>query len=127
VPSSALEPDCLLGCSATVLTVSRFRRYLDADDAEPLEPISEPVEDWELGRLGKTGRRLDADEATNFLGVGDFFLSAFGGISRPVVAVLPDDGSVSLASSSAESCGETKRAVGLGPDVNGRLGFLRIG
>lgn len=51
-----------------------------------------------------------------------------GGISSPVVAVLPDEGmSLSLLPSSSESGGDTNRAVGLGPVVSGLFVFFRIG
>lgn len=79
---------------------------------------------------GSRGRLLAAaDAATNFLGaVAGFFLDDdVRGISSPVLAVLPDEGkSESLSAESAESCGETTRAVGLGPD-DGTRAFFRIG
>lgn len=50
-----------------------------------------------------------------------------GGISDAVIAVLPEDTSPSLISSSSEPGGETNRAVGRGPDAEGPRDFFSIG
>ena len=71
-----------------------------ADEAASREPVSESfefVDDCELGLRGSKGRRFAADEAaTNFLVVpGAFFFPGEGAdfrTSRPVAAVLPDEG-----------------------------------
>jgi hypothetical protein len=46
------------------------------------------------------------------------------GASDAVAAVLPEEG---ISSSSADSWGDTKRAVGRGPDDDGPRAFFRIG
>lgn len=49
-------------------------------------------------------------------------------ISKPVIAVLPDEGmSLSLPPSSSDSGGDANRAVGFGPEDNGFLDFFKIG
>lgn len=111
----------------------------DEDELPSLDPTSDPAaaEDCELWRRGIAGRRLEPVDATKapvfFLGTiaGDFLRSSlavgipgtfasgpFGGAACP----SPGDDS-----SSSDSGGETKRAVGRGPDVEGPLGFFRIG
>lgn len=105
---------------------------LELDDEDlTLDPLSEVAEVCELAFLGSTGRRLAAPVATTNLFPCTFF---FGGeavgsrISSAGVTVLPDEAvSLSLSSSSSDGWGETKRAVGRGPDDEGPLGFFRIG
>jgi hypothetical protein len=46
------------------------------------------------------------------------------GASDAVAAVLPEEG---ISSSSADSWGDTKRAVGRGPDDDGPRAFFKIG
>lgn len=111
----------------------------DEDELPSLDPPSDPTvaEDCELWRRGIAGRRLEAVDATKapafFFGAvaGGFLRSSlvveipgalasapFGGAACP----SPGDGS-----SSSDSGGETKRAVGRGPDVEGPLGFFKMG
>jgi hypothetical protein len=105
---------------------------LELDDEDlALDPLSEVAEVCELVFLGSTGRRLAAPVATTNLFPCTFF---FGGevvgsrISNAGVTVLPEDAvSLSLSSSSPDGWGETKRAVGRGPDDEGPLGFFKIG
>src|SRR6266699_3093683 len=97
------------------------------------DPASDPADDCEPGRRGSTGLRFDDDEpATNFLvGAGLPFFSTLAGdavgISSPVVAVLPEEpSSPGFAASSSEPRGDMNRAVGLVPDVEGTLTFIRM-
>lgn len=101
-------------------------------------PCPAPVstEDWELGRRARGGLAclLAALVAVNFRCVGVDFLPPLTGdftvarrISRPFVAMLPDDVSSSFTSSSSDTWGDMNRAVGRGPEVEGPLDFLRIG
>lgn len=72
----------------------------------------------------------EAVEATNFLGVAGFFLEGdmMGArFSYEGVTVLPDETMLASSSSISESGGDTNRAVGRGPEVDGPRGFLRIG
>jgi hypothetical protein len=50
--------------------------------------------------------------------------TTYTGASEAVAAVLPEEG---ISSSSADSWGDTKRAVGRGPDDDGPRAFFRIG
>lgn len=76
---------------------------------------------------------LAAEATKRFVGVEGFFLFDFAGdaaaatrISNPLV--LPEDvPSLVLKSSSADSCGDTNRAVGRGPDFESPLDFFKIG
>ena len=105
-------------------------------DVPSFEPGSDPVEDCELGLLGNTGRLLEAVvDTTNFF-VGVPLFSIFAGdaeagdgrISMPVFAVLVEEGSSPRVDvPSSEPGGDTNLAVGLGPDVEGPLGFFKIG
>lgn len=93
-----------------------------------LEP--ESPEDCELFFLGSTGLLLAAAvDATNFLPWDFFFDGDATGcrISNPGVTVLADEGALSFSPSSSDGCGDTKRAVGRAPDVEGPLGFFKIG
>lgn len=102
-----------------------------ADKSLSRDPAADNIGERGLVFLGNRGRRLVAavEVATNVLiAVGGFFFEAIIAISSPVVAVLPEDGnSLSLSSSLADSCGETKRAVGRGPDEDGPLDFFNMG
>lgn len=96
-----------------------------------------PVDDWELGRLGSTGLRFEADvEATNFLaGVPARLLVDLPGdvaeetarSSDAAAAVLVDELSSLGRDSSSESGGDAKRAVGRGPVLESPLDFFRMG
>lgn len=117
------------GIGDTARCIIAFR-----DPAEPTsrDPLSEVVDDCELILLGRSGRLFaPPEDATNFLVGPVFFLAGDADDTRtsfPIVAVLPEEGmSLSLSSSSADSWGERKRAVGRGPDDEGPLAFLRMG
>jgi len=69
-----------------------------------------------------TGAIGAAAEAASFRLTG----GGGGGMSDET-AVLPEDTSPSLTSSSSDPAGDTKRAVGRGPEVEGPLDFLSIG
>jgi hypothetical protein len=69
--------------------------------------------------VGVSGAFVDSSSAC-VSGIGG------GGISEET-AVLPEDTSPSLISSSSEPAGDTKRAVGRGPEAEGPLDFFRIG
>ncbi|KAI6753165.1 hypothetical protein HG531_005334 [Fusarium graminearum] len=68
------------------------------------------------------------EEGVNFWGgIVVFFIGeavTYAGASEAVAAVLPDEG---ISSSSADSWGDTKRAVGRGPDADGPRTFFKIG
>lgn len=103
------------------------------DDGPSFDPESDVTEDCELFFLGNTGLLFAAAvEATIFLAC-DFFLdgeATFGTccrISNAGVMVLVEEGALLLSPSSSDGCGDTKRAVGRGPDVEGPLGFFKIG
>lgn len=111
--------------------------FLEADAASRglgSEAVTEPVDDCELCLLGKTGRLFDVvDEATNFLGAG--FLSTLTGdtelddarVSGFLLVELPALFSpLCCEVSSSESGTSTNRAVGLGPEFEGPLGFFKI-
>lgn len=98
------------------------------------EAVIEPVDDCELCLLGRTGRLFDVvDEATNFLGAG--FLSTFAGEMELDDARVSDFFLVEVPTlfsplccdvSSSESGTSTNRAVGLGPEFEGPLGFFKM-
>lgn len=123
-------------CSAIVGIDGWEPTCRDPADVPSFDPVSDPAEDCELGLLGNAGRLLEAlVDATNFF-VGVPLFSNFAGeaeagdgrISIPVFAVLVDEGSPPrVEASSSDPGGETNLAVGLGPDVEGPLGFFRIG
>jgi hypothetical protein len=109
-----------------------------------LGPTSDPaVEFCELCRRGMAGRRLDADEATK---AADFFLgvppvdflgfsfaldpleSCFKSVTALVGVLSEVANSLSpISSSPSDLGGDANLAVGRGPDVEGPLGFFRIG
>jgi hypothetical protein len=131
----------LLGCCEKVSETGDTARCVnelfepatETDSRDPTSGSLEVVDDCELIRRGITGRLLAVEApATNFLvDPVAFFLAGEGaGLrnSRPVAAVLPDDTIwLSGSSSSADSGGDTNRAVGLGPDDEGPLAFFRMG
>lgn len=117
-----------------------------SEELPSFDPTSAPlimVEDWELTRRGIAGLRLEAVEATNavffFLGVvllAFLFSSLAVELVEPLesplwlTAVLPDEASsLSLPSlpSASDPGGETNRAVGRGPELEGPLGFFKMG
>lgn len=133
----------LLGFSAIGDTARCAPRYLALrEDRSSREPTSEPVaDDWELCRRGIAGRRLEDEDATK---APVFFLdkplviflclsfaarlACFDWDAAVPWALADESASLSFVSSStSDPGGETKRAVGRGPDVEGPLGFFRIG
>lgn len=100
------------------------------DEGPSREVDSDTPDECELFFLGSTGRLFAAAvEATNFLPWA-FFLDGDATccrISKPGVIVLAEEGALSLSASSSDGCGDTKRAVGRVPDVEGPLGFFKIG
>lgn len=111
----------------------------DEDELPSLDPISDPAvaEDCELWRRGMAGRRLEAVDATK--APAFFFGAVAGGFLRSSLVVeisgalasAPLGGAACASpgddSSSSDSGGETNRAVGRGPDVEGPLGFFKMG
>lgn len=137
VPSSARVDTPSFGVEAALLTVCAAWGKLcgllgPLDEATAFVPTSEgPAEEYELVFLASIGRLLPL-EATNFRPAAvTFFLGGdliAARISRPGVIVLPDEGiSSSFSASSSDACGDTNRAVGRGPVVEGPLGFFKIG
>lgn len=133
------EPFCRFdGLESLLFTVGacRLGAFLEAEAASRglgSEAVTEPVDDCELCLLGRTGRLFDVvDEATNFLGAG--FLSPFAGetelddarTSGFFLVEGPTLFSLCCDVSSSESGTSTNRAVGLGPEFDGPLGFFKI-
>lgn len=117
-----------------------------SEELPSFDPTSAPLtvaEDCELTRRGIAGLRLEAVEATNpvvfFLGVAllaFLFSSLAVELVEPLesslwwTAVVPDKAnSLSFPSlpSPSEPGGETNRAVGRGPELEGPLGFFKMG